>query len=131
MGFVVNWSLSSQMSKLLLCVNLDEEIFITQPEDFFEQSKENLVCRLIKSPYGLKQEPRCCISYLILHSELGLSRCEADHCAYFHLMDNGNFIILPLYVNNMIVIGKSKESAAVLKARLFGEFDITQLGLLI
>ena len=30
-----------------------------QPEGFVSQGQENLVCRLNKSIYGLKQSPRC------------------------------------------------------------------------
>lgn len=34
--------------------NLDEEIYMTQPEDLVEEHKSNLVCRLTKSLYSLK-----------------------------------------------------------------------------
>ena len=37
---------------------LDEEIYMQQPKGFAEKGKENLVCRLKKSLYGLKQVPR-------------------------------------------------------------------------
>jgi ATP-binding cassette subfamily B (MDR/TAP) protein 1 len=33
---------------------LDEEIYVLQPEGFAEKGKENLVCMLNKSLYGLK-----------------------------------------------------------------------------
>ena len=36
---------------------LDEEIYMDQPEGFMEKGKENLLCRLKKSLYGLKQAP--------------------------------------------------------------------------
>ena len=35
--------------------NLEEEIYMVQPEDFQVHDKENLVCWLNKSLYGLKQ----------------------------------------------------------------------------
>lgn len=35
-----------------------EEVFMKQPEGFEAEGKENLVCRLKKSLYGLKQSPR-------------------------------------------------------------------------
>ncbi|GKA51397.1 retrovirus-related pol polyprotein from transposon TNT 1-94 [Tanacetum coccineum] len=38
--------------------NLEEEIYMLQPEGFKQKGKENLVCRLNKSLYGLKQAPR-------------------------------------------------------------------------
>ena len=39
--------------------DLEEEIYMLQPEAFEEKGKDNLVCRLKKSLYGLKQAPRC------------------------------------------------------------------------
>ena len=36
---------------------LEEEVYMTQPEGFVEKGKEELVCKLQKSLYGLKQAP--------------------------------------------------------------------------
>ena len=38
--------------------DLEEDIYIEQPEGFKVNSKENFVCKLRKSLYGLKQAPR-------------------------------------------------------------------------
>ena len=38
--------------------DLDEDIYMSQPEGFLVNVKENLVCKLKKSLYGLKQPPR-------------------------------------------------------------------------
>lgn len=37
---------------------LDEEIFMEQPEGFVVQGKENVVYRLLKALYSLRQAPR-------------------------------------------------------------------------
>jgi len=37
--------------------DLDEDIYMTQPEGFQVKGKKNLVCKLKKSLYGLKQAP--------------------------------------------------------------------------
>ncbi|KAH9722964.1 Integrase catalytic domain-containing protein [Citrus sinensis] len=44
---------------------LEEEIYMLQPEGFAETGKENLVCRLNKSLYDLKQAPRSDIAQAV------------------------------------------------------------------
>jgi hypothetical protein len=51
-------SLLDVKTALFLNGDLDEEVFMEQPEGFFQVGKENLVCLLKKSVYGLKQAPR-------------------------------------------------------------------------
>ena len=38
--------------------NLEEDIYMQQPEGFVASRKDNLVCKLQKSIYGLKQASR-------------------------------------------------------------------------
>ena len=38
--------------------DLEEEIYMKQPEGFVVKGKKELVCKLKKSLYGLKQSPR-------------------------------------------------------------------------
>ena len=38
--------------------DLEEDLYMIQPEGFIVQGQENLVCKLRKSLYGLKQAPR-------------------------------------------------------------------------
>jgi hypothetical protein len=38
--------------------DLEEEIYMKQPEGYVVKGKKELVCKLKKSQYGLKQSPR-------------------------------------------------------------------------
>ncbi|KAE8693713.1 putative beta-D-xylosidase [Hibiscus syriacus] len=77
--------------------DLEEEIYMRQPEGFIEADKKNLVCRLKKSLYGLKQSPRQWYKkFDSFMGSNGFTRCQADHCCYIKKFDN-SFIILLLF----------------------------------
>jgi hypothetical protein len=89
---------------------LEEEIYMLQPEGFAETGKENLVSRLNKSLYGLKQAPRCWYkridSFII---SLGYNRFSSDYCTYYkRFEEDDDFIILLLYVDDMLVMAPTK-----------------------
>ena len=43
---------------VLLNGDLEERIYMSQPEGFVESGKEKKVCKLVKSLYSLKQVPK-------------------------------------------------------------------------
>ncbi|KAL3830794.1 hypothetical protein ACJIZ3_019596 [Penstemon smallii] len=108
--------------------DLDEEIYMCQPEGFSETEKENMVCRLKKSLYGLKQAPRQWYKKFdnFMHKE-GFQKCNADHCCYFKRY-NSSYIILLLYVDDMLVAGSDMNEIKNLKKQLSKEFDMKDLG---
>ena len=46
------------MKTAFLHGDLEEDLYMIQPEGFIVQGQENLVCKLRKSLYDLKQAPR-------------------------------------------------------------------------
>ena len=89
---------------------LEEEIYILQLEGFAETCKENLVCRLNKSLYGLKQELRCWYKrFNSFIMSLRYNRFNSDHCAYYKRFEDNDFIILLLYVDDMLIVGPNKD----------------------
>ena len=63
--------------------DLDEEVYMEQPEGFVLPENEKKVCKLIKSLYGLKQAPKQWhekFDSVILSS--GFKHNEADRCIY-------------------------------------------------
>jgi ATP-binding cassette subfamily B (MDR/TAP) protein 1 len=53
-----NLHLEQYVKTTFLHGDLEENIYMQQPEGFAIQGKENQVCKLKKSLYGLKQAPR-------------------------------------------------------------------------
>lgn len=77
---------------------------------FEVKGKEKLVCRLKKSLYGLKQAPRqWYIKFDSFMAEQGYSRCNLDHYVYFKRLDDDHYIILCLYVDDMLVAGSNMD----------------------
>lgn len=53
-----NWKLHQlDVKSTFLNGELKEEVYLVQPEEFVKQGQEQLVCRLKKTSYGLKQAP--------------------------------------------------------------------------
>ena len=88
-----------------------------------------MVCKLKKILYGLKQAPRQWYkkfdSFMVSHE---YKRTDADHCVYFMKFTDGNFIILLLDVDDMLIAGNDSKLIGKLKERLFKSFDMKDLG---
>ena len=107
--------------------DLEEDFYMIQPEWFIVQGQENLVCKLRKSLYGLKQAPRQWYKKFdgFMH-RIGFKRYEADHCCCVKFFDN-SYIILLLYVDDMLITGSSIEEINDLKKQLLKQFVMKDL----
>ncbi|GKC93897.1 retrovirus-related pol polyprotein from transposon TNT 1-94 [Tanacetum coccineum] len=74
----------------------DEDIYMTQQEGFQSAGKEeNLVCKLKKSLYRLKQAPRqWYLKFDSFMQRVGNKRCALDHYFYLKKVDSSSIIIL-------------------------------------
>jgi len=108
--------------------DLEEETHVKQLEGFAVKGKKELVCRLKKSLYGLKQSPRMWYhKFATFVRGLGFTRSKADHCLYFKLIGNCvNYLVL--YVDDMLLVGNDKEIIQDLKIQLSSKFDMKYLG---
>ena len=61
-------------------------------------------------------------------TEQGYDRCHSDHCLYFKRLDNGRYIILLLYVDEMLVAGSNMQDINVLKIKIAKSFAMKDLG---
>ncbi|PSS08126.1 Endonuclease [Actinidia chinensis var. chinensis] len=109
--------------------DLEEEIYMSQPDGFKVPGKDHLACRLKKSLYGLKQSPRQWYKrFDLFMDEHGYTRSQFDHCVYFRKLQDGSMIYLLLYVDDMLIASKSKVEIDRLKAQLSREFEMKDLG---
>ncbi|PKI64685.1 hypothetical protein CRG98_014901 [Punica granatum] len=109
--------------------DLEEEIYMELPEGFRVKGKEHLVCRLRKSLYGLKQAPRQWYkkfdSFMLSHD---YTRTTSDHCVFVKQFSDGDFIILLLYVDDMLLVSHDMSKIAELKKELSKSFAMKDLG---
>ena len=99
-----------------------------QPQGFVQKGHENLVCKLKKSLYGLKQSPRAW--YEKIHhffAKEGFNRSHADHSLYIKQTSTYLLIVL-IYVDDLILLSSDMSVMQGLKQRLEGEFDMSDLG---
>jgi transposase InsO family protein len=107
---------------------LEEEIYMSQPEGFVVPGKEDQVCLLKKSLYGLKQSPRQWykrFDAFMVHN--GFTRSAYDSCVYHGKLGEDSVYLL-LYVDDMLIAAKSMSAVNKLKKQLGKEFDMKDLG---
>ena len=118
------------VSSAFLNGELKETIYMRQPPGFVEDGKENLVCKLEKSLYGLKQSPKCwnyaINSFLI---KLDFQQSKSDSCLYIRNIDD-IICILAIYVDDIIIASHSESQLNHIKSSLCNQFQMKDLGLL-
>ena len=117
------------MKTAFLHGDLEEEIYMVQPEGFEVKGKEHMVCRLKKSLYGSKQAPKQWYKkfdlFMVGH---GYTKTNVDHCVYVKKFPDGKFLILLLSVDDMLIVGQDASMIGDLKKDLFKAFDMKDLG---
>ena len=116
------------VSSAFLNGDLEEDIYMAQPEGFVEPGQEHLVCRLKKSLYGLKQSPRQW--YQKLHetfTSMGFKRCPSDNSIWVWAKDKVK-VIIPVYVDDLTLACNNLTSLNELKSQLKAKFEMRDLG---
>jgi hypothetical protein len=109
--------------------DLEGEIYMEQLDMFTAKGKEHLVCRLKMTLYGLKQASRQWYkkfdSFMVEH---GYDITTSDHCVFVKKFSNGEFIILVLYVDDILIVGHDTKKIDKLKRELSKSFALKNLG---
>ncbi|GJV78879.1 zinc finger, CCHC-type containing protein [Tanacetum coccineum] len=108
---------------------LDEEVYMNQPQGFIMHGNEKKVCKLIKSLYGLKQAPK---QWHQKFDEIVLSNAyllnQDDKCVYSKFDESGKGVIICLYVDDMLIFGTNQVQVDLTKEFLSSRFSIKDMG---
>ncbi|CAK9173578.1 unnamed protein product [Ilex paraguariensis] len=124
---VRQWSLSQMdVKNVFLQGDLFEEVYITPPLGL--PCSPGYVCKLHKALYGLKQALRAWFAkFSSVIYDLGF--CASDHdSALFLRSTSSGFILLLLYVDDMIITGDDNVGVQLLKIQLQDYFEMKDLG---
>ncbi|KAI3825040.1 hypothetical protein L1987_06515 [Smallanthus sonchifolius] len=108
---------------------LEEEVYMKQLEGFILPGNEHKVCKLIKSLYGLKQAPKQWHQKFdeVIQSN-GFYLNQADKCVYSIFDSSGKWVIICLYVVDMLIFGTDQALVDETKSLLSSKFDMKDLG---
>ena len=109
---------------------LEEEVYVKQPDGYIKKGREHLVMRLKKALYGLKQAPRAWYTKLdkCLRS-LDFTRSSQEHAVYFK-RSGTSCLIIGVYVDDLIITGTENHQIEDFKAQMKNQFEMSDLGLL-
>ncbi|XP_068326019.1 uncharacterized mitochondrial protein AtMg00810-like [Pyrus communis] len=110
--------------------DLEEEVYMRLPPGHPQSQVPDLVCKLHKSIYGLKQSPRAWYAKLssVLHSA-GFKRSGADSSLFVRTGAGGKLVVL-IYVDDLIITGDNASEIFKLKQSLQQKFAIKDFGVL-
>jgi hypothetical protein len=108
--------------------DLQDSVYIVQPEGFVIEGKEYMGCRLKKSIYGLKQASRqWYLKFDEVIKKFGFAENQVDNCVYIKIKGS-IFIILVLYVDNILLESNDTNLLYERNGFLSSNFNIKDLG---
>ena len=109
--------------------DIDEDIYMHQPEGFRDPPKPDHVCKLVKSLYGLKQAGRKWNEKIdqFLSNDLKFNSSPSDPCMYIKV-DGRSVVIISLYVDDLLLAGNNLDAISWIKGELNKRFEMKDLG---
>ena len=101
-----NWHLDQlDVKTTFLHGDLEETIYMDQPEEFVVFGSKDKVCLLKKSLYGLKQaNNQWHIKFDEHMQKMGFTSSKYDNCVYFKSDSEGPVVYLLLYVDDILLM---------------------------
>ena len=112
--------------------DLEEEIFVRQPEGFIDKEHPSRVCRLRKILYGLKQSARCWNKTIDEYlKQSGYVQNDADPCIYLkRFVKEGKEVILliAVYVDDLLIASNNDKELISEKKQISKRFKMGDEG---
>ncbi|GLT98425.1 hypothetical protein SLE2022_159300 [Rubroshorea leprosula] len=110
---------------------LEEEVYVQQPLGYVVKGHEEKVLKLKKMLYGLKQAPRAWYSRIDKYfQDHGFTKCPHEHALYVKEDKTGGFMLVCLYVDDLIFTGNNANMFEEFKKAMTQEFEVTNIGLM-
>ena len=107
---------------------LSETVYCSQPAGFVDSSRPDMVCRLNKSLYSLKQAPRAWYSrFATFLLTLGFTEAKADTSLFICRRGDETAYLL-LYVDDIVLTASSQQLLERVISYLQQEFAMKDLG---
>ncbi|KAA0035041.1 Cysteine-rich RLK (receptor-like protein kinase) 8 [Cucumis melo var. makuwa] len=107
--------------------DLLEEVYMS-PSLEFEAQFGQLVCKLKKSLYGMKQSLRAWFDIFTTFVKFeGYSQGHFDHTLFTKVSKTGKIDVLIVYADDIVLIGDDQTEISQLKQRMSDEFEIKDL----
>src|SRR4051812_37375628 len=108
--------------------NLEEDVYMIQPEGFVDPENASKVCKLQKSIYGLKKASRSLnIRFKEVVKSFGFIENEKEPCV-FKKFSGSSIVFLILYVDDILLIGNDIPMLEAVKDLLKNSFSMKDLG---
>ena len=108
--------------------NLEESIYMAQPEGFIKKGQEQKICKLQKSIYGLKQASRSWnIKFDTRIKSYDFEQNVDEPCVYKKVVDS-IVAFLVLYIDDILLIGNDVGYLTNIKKWLAMQFQMKDLG---
>ena len=108
--------------------DLQEEVFMSQPQGFINPQFPTHVCKLHKALYGLKKAPRAWFhKHHVALQDYGFQTSQADPSLFF-CHTSTNTLILLVYVDDILVTSSCSSMVDDLISYLHNKFFIRDLG---
>ncbi|GBL78228.1 Retrovirus-related Pol polyprotein from transposon TNT 1-94 [Araneus ventricosus] len=107
----------------------DEDLCKRAKQILVNIKKNNMVCKLKKYLYGLKQSGHCWFSILnaILH-DFGLNNTKSNPCV-FHMKNNNKLTILTVYVDDILMFSEDTKMVDLLHNHLSKHLNVKYDGI--